>query len=585
MATSLKHWISLALILAASASYLSLDLRHHDWSFDDDNYIEDARMAQSRFSHVFSPDKAGAGRPTVHLYFYALFPIFEEDPGKYHVANLFVHAANAFLLATLVHRLGANFWVAASTGLLFYFSLSHFRAILWISGIGHLLASGFGLTSCLVLLRHVRVRRRGLLWISVAFFAAAAWAHQSAVVFLPLFFILLFQRDRSFPWRDLAPLCAVPIAVFLASKFLYATPLSDDGGYTAGLHLLSNPLNQLFRLFGGYFLDPTTASGARGSDYRMGLALILILGFIALRNRSIRLPALWTIVSLLPFSLWPAGSDNWRYYYLPSTGSSVLVALLFGWLGEHSGRLLRVPMLRYALPFVMTAAVAGVNLAHMPCLQAVQFFFSGQYFQRIKQNHRKAMDQYRNAQTLCADHPFAPRWQFNMAMCNGALGNREEAINALFRLAAEQGHASAQYNLGVMYATGEGVPEDDAEAVRWYRMAAEQSNASAQYNLGVMYYTGEGVPGDDAEAARWYRMAAEQGYASAQYNLGLMYAIGTGVLKDATLAHMWLNIAGANGSEIAREWRDTIEDDMTATQIARATELAPHVHGLGLREL
>ena len=89
-----------------------------------------------------------------------------------------------------------------------------------------------------------------------------------------------------------------------------------------------------------------------------------------------------------------------------------------------------------------------------------------------------------------------------------------------------------------MYANGKGVPEDDAEAVRWYRMAAEQSNASAQYNLGVMYYTGRGV------------------------------------LKDATLAHMWLNIAGANGSEIAREWRDTIEDDMTATQIARATELA-----------
>ena len=71
-----------------------------------------------------------------------------------------------------------------------------------------------------------------------------------------------------------------------------------------------------------------------------------------------------------------------------------------------------------------------------------------------------------------------------------------------------------------------------------------------------------------------FRQAAEQGTAGAQYNLGLMYAIGRGVLKDATLAHMWLNIAGANGSEIAREERDTIEDDMTATQIARATELA-----------
>ena len=111
-------------------------------------------------------------------------------------------------------------------------------------------------------------------------------------------------------------------------------------------------------------------------------------------------------------------------------------------------------------------------------------------------------------------------------------------------------------------------------AARWYRMAAEQGTAGAQFNLGFMYYTGEGVLKDDAEAVRWYRMAAEQGDAGAQYNLGVMYANGRGVLKDATLAHMWLNIAGANGSEIAREERDTIEDDMTATQIARATELA-----------
>ena len=103
--------------------------------------------------------------------------------------------------------------------------------------------------------------------------------------------------------------------------------------------------------------------------------------------------------------------------------------------------------------------------------------------------------------------------------------------------------------------------------------------------LGSCTTTARAVLKDDAEAVRWYRMAAEQGHAGAQYNLGSMYANGRGVLKDATLAHMWLNIAGANGSEIAREERDTIEDDMTATQIARATELGPHVHGLGLREL
>ena len=52
-----------------------------------------------------------------------------------------------------------------------------------------------------------------------------------------------------------------------------------------------------------------------------------------------------------------------------------------------------------------------------------------------------------------------------------------------------------------MYANGEGVPEDDAEAVRWYRLAADQGHAGAQYNLGVMYANGEGVVEDDAEAA------------------------------------------------------------------------------------
>ena len=87
-------------------------------------------------------------------------------------------------------------------------------------------------------------------------------------------------------------------------------------------------------------------------------------------------------------------------------------------------------------------------------------------------------------------------------------------------------------NLGFMYYNGEGVPQDDQEAARLYRLAAEQGIALAQYNLGVMYSNGEGVSQDDQEAVRWYRLAAEQGYASAQYNLGFMYAAGKGVPQD-----------------------------------------------------
>jgi TPR repeat protein len=86
---------------------------------------------------------------------------------------------------------------------------------------------------------------------------------------------------------------------------------------------------------------------------------------------------------------------------------------------------------------------------------------------------------------------------------------------------AEQGHATAQFNLGAMYADGLGVPENDAEAVGWYRLAAEQGLAEAQSNLGTIYDTGDGVPENKAEAVRWYRLAVEQGNAAAQFNLGV----------------------------------------------------------------
>ena len=66
-----------------------------------------------------------------------------------------------------------------------------------------------------------------------------------------------------------------------------------------------------------------------------------------------------------------------------------------------------------------------------------------------------------------------------------------------------------QYNLGVMYYNGQGVPQDYKEAMKWFRMAAEQGHADAQYNLGVIYSNGKGVPQDHKEAMKWLRMAAE----------------------------------------------------------------------------
>jgi TPR repeat protein len=66
-----------------------------------------------------------------------------------------------------------------------------------------------------------------------------------------------------------------------------------------------------------------------------------------------------------------------------------------------------------------------------------------------------------------------------------------------------------------MFAKGRGVAQDDAEAVRWYRLAAAQGYAYAQFNLGNMFEKGRGVAKDTAEAIRLYRLAAAQGVAAA----------------------------------------------------------------------
>ena len=106
------------------------------------------------------------------------------------------------------------------------------------------------------------------------------------------------------------------------------------------------------------------------------------------------------------------------------------------------------------------------------------------------------------------------------------------------------------------------------------RSRAAEGDAAAQYDLGLMYANGEVVPQDYGEAVRWYRRAADQGYATAQYSLGAMYANGEGVPQDYVTAHMWVNLAGAQGNENARELRDLLAEGMSAEQIAAAQRAA-----------
>ncbi|HWP67695.1 MAG TPA: tetratricopeptide repeat protein [Rectinemataceae bacterium] len=188
-----------------------------------------------------------------------------------------------------------------------------------------------------------------------------------------------------------------------------------------------------------------------------------------------------------------------------------------------------------------------------------------------------------------------------------ALPTKEE-LKALIA-SAEKGNADAQCNLGVIYFTGEGAPQNIPEAIRlftaaaerknldaqrnlgwiyrhtegyldpkkaakFYDMAARQGDAESQYLLGLMYKEGEGLAKNDKEAVLWLGKAAAQKYPEAQSALGDMYEKGRGVAKDKIEALKWYIVAKKSGDSIADMFIDSIKSGMSASQIAEAEKRA-----------
>jgi curved DNA-binding protein CbpA len=131
-----------------------------------------------------------------------------------------------------------------------------------------------------------------------------------------------------------------------------------------------------------------------------------------------------------------------------------------------------------------------------------------------------------------------------------------ETISAVdlqqLKMLGAQGNASAQNQLGQLYANGRGVPQDYATARSWYEKAAIQGNAWAQNQLGQLSADGLGVPQDYKKARQWWEQAAAQGVAQAQYNLGQLYANGRGVPQDYATARSWYEKSAVQGNAWAQ---------------------------------
>jgi TPR repeat protein len=182
----------------------------------------------------------------------------------------------------------------------------------------------------------------------------------------------------------------------------------------------------------------------------------------------------------------------------------------------------------------------------------------------------------------------------------------------LWKPLAERGMVRAMINLGLMYAEGHGVTQDDLQAYGWLSLAAEfaasdadtrveaqqsrgriytrmtpdqrvqaafsyerqghgvlirgdpamalrlirwraeQGDASAQFVLGVKYEFGSDLSRDYSEAMRWYRLSAKQGDAGAQHNIGYLYFNGLGVPQDYSEAMKWYRLAAEHGDAAAQ---------------------------------
>jgi TPR repeat protein len=115
---------------------------------------------------------------------------------------------------------------------------------------------------------------------------------------------------------------------------------------------------------------------------------------------------------------------------------------------------------------------------------------------------------------------------------------------------------------------------DYTAAFNEWRPLADKGDAPSQFNLGLLYVDGHGVPQDYTEAAKWFERAAQQDYEKAQLNLGALYGVGKGVKRDYIQAYKWLNLCAAKGDSKCQAQRDLVAQKLKPKQLATAQRLS-----------
>jgi hypothetical protein len=137
---------------------------------------------------------------------------------------------------------------------------------------------------------------------------------------------------------------------------------------------------------------------------------------------------------------------------------------------------------------------------------------------------------------------------------------------------AEQGNPEAQFALGFFLAAGS-VPQNYERALEWYQKAADQNHRLAQFNLGQMFAQGQGGTKNDSMALMWFQRAADGGDAGAQYNMGDRFSrsslrgFETDSSESRIESYKWFTLAARQEYRDARFQSDTTTMRMTRDEV------------------
>lgn len=198
--------------------------------------------------------------------------------------------------------------------------------------------------------------------------------------------------------------------------------------------------------------------------------------------------------------------------------------------------------------------------------------------QRVGQDHLAGWDPTESPRFAWPDEVLAA-WEENERSRHRLARRQGESMIQHMHRRAESGDAAAQVSLGWHYREGDGVTQDDVEAVRWYRHAAEQGDPGGLDSLGWMYQQGRGVQQDDLVAIAFYRLSAREGHRQAMWNMGRLIEEGRGVSSpDHVEGLAWIEVAARGGHGLARSYmkdaRGRLDEESRSRVEARADELA-----------